>query len=140
MQCHEELDELAKNSTVHIKWIAAHVGHWGNERADELAKIGITSTSLVKGYIPQSHIKALINHQVYVLNQVEWTRNGHCHTNSQHHVRKPAQTHHQNAQRTVYQNSLQNCPPVLFTFIYIFISPTASLPPEAGKAVRAIPL
>ena len=30
---------------------------WGNERADELAKIGTTSTNLVKGYIPQSHIK-----------------------------------------------------------------------------------
>ena len=82
IHCHEALDELAKHNTVHIKWIAAHVGHWGNERADELAKIGTTSTSLVKGYIPQSHIKALINHKVHLLNQVEWTRNGHCHTNT----------------------------------------------------------
>ena len=49
-----------RHNTVHIKWIAAHVGHWGNERADELAKTGTTCTSLVKGYIPQSHIKALI--------------------------------------------------------------------------------
>ena len=45
----QKLDELAKHSTVHIKWIAAHVGHWGNERADEFAKIGTTSTSIVKG-------------------------------------------------------------------------------------------
>ena len=37
IRCHEALDELAKHNTVHIKWIAAHVGHWGNERADELA-------------------------------------------------------------------------------------------------------
>ena len=80
IHCHEALDELAKRNTVHIKWIATHVGHWGNERADELAKMGTTSTSLVKGYIPQSHIKALINHKVQLLNQVEWTRNGHCHT------------------------------------------------------------
>ena len=49
---------------------------------DELAKTGTTSTILVKGYIPQSHIKALINHNVHLLNQVEWTRNGHCHTNT----------------------------------------------------------
>ena len=47
-----------------------------------LLKIGTTSTSLVKGYIPQSHIKALINHKVHLLNQVEWTINGHCHTNT----------------------------------------------------------
>ena len=80
IHCHEALDELAKHNTVHIKWIAAHVGHWGNEKADELAKIGTTSTSLVKGYIPQSHIKALINHKVHLLNQVEWTRNRHTNT------------------------------------------------------------
>ena len=82
IRCHEVLDELAKHNTVHIKWIAAHVGHWSNERADELAKIGTTSTNLVKGYIPQSHIKALINHKVHLLNQVEWARNRHCHTNT----------------------------------------------------------
>ena len=52
IQGHEALDELAKHNTVHIKWIAAHVGHWGNKRADELAKIGTTSTSLVKGTSP----------------------------------------------------------------------------------------
>ena len=48
--------------------IAAPVGHWGNERANELAKIGKTNTSLAKGYIPQSHSKALINHKVNLLN------------------------------------------------------------------------
>ena len=67
IHCHEALDELAKHNTVHIKWIAARVGHWGNERAYELAKIGTTSTSLVKGYIPQSHIKSFINHKVHLL-------------------------------------------------------------------------
>ena len=44
IRCHEALDELAKHNTVHIKWIATHVGHWGNERADELAKIGTNTT------------------------------------------------------------------------------------------------
>ena len=82
IHCHEALDELAKHNTAHIEWIAVHVGHWGNERADELAKIGTTRTILVKGYIPQSHIKALINHKFHLLNQVKWTKNGHCHTNT----------------------------------------------------------
>ena len=69
IHCHEALNELAKHNTVHIKWIGAHIGHWGNKRADELAKIGTASTTLVKGYIPQAHIKfkALINHKVHLL-------------------------------------------------------------------------
>ena len=54
----------------------------GNEKAEELAKTGTTSTSLVKGYIPQYHIKALINQKVKLLDQAEWTRNGHCHTDT----------------------------------------------------------
>ena len=52
----------------------------GNRKADELAKTATTSRSLVKGYIPQSHIKALINQKVKLLDQAECTRNGHCHT------------------------------------------------------------
>ena len=36
---------------------------------------GTTSTSLLKGYIPQSNIKALINQKVKLLNRAEWTRN-----------------------------------------------------------------
>ena len=36
-----------------------------------------TSTSLVKGYIPKSHIKVLNNQKVKLLDQAEWTRNGH---------------------------------------------------------------
>ena len=43
---------------------SAHVGHWGNEKPDELAKTGTTSTSILKGYIPQSHINTLINQTV----------------------------------------------------------------------------
>ena len=57
--CRKELDELAesKHNKVHVKLIAAYVGHVGKKErkiADELAKIGTTSNSLVKGYIPQS--------------------------------------------------------------------------------------
>ena len=40
IQCHKALDELAKHNTVHIiiEWIAAHVGHWDNDKEDKLAK------------------------------------------------------------------------------------------------------
>ena len=38
-QCHNAQDELAKHNTVHIKWIAAHLGHWGNDKAGKLAKL-----------------------------------------------------------------------------------------------------
>ena len=34
------------------------------------------------GYIPQSYIKALMNQKVNLLDQIEWNRNGHCHTNT----------------------------------------------------------
>ena len=66
------LDDIAKHN---INWLAAHVGQWGNDKAYELTKTGINSTSLVKGCIPQSHIKALINQKVKLLDQAEWTKN-----------------------------------------------------------------
>ena len=41
---HKALTELADENTVKLKWIKAHTGHWGNEKADELAKAGTVST------------------------------------------------------------------------------------------------
>jgi ribonuclease HI len=45
MDCMKELDQLQQIVSVKIHWTKAHVGHEGNERADQLAKEGTTKTS-----------------------------------------------------------------------------------------------
>ena len=62
--------KLADENTVHLKWIKAHTGHWGNEKADELAKTGTVSSNLVCSLVPLNHIKNMINDKV----------NRHAHT------------------------------------------------------------
>ena len=64
-----------------IRWIAAHSGLWGNEKADELAKIGTTSEAILTCPVPQSHIKNLIDNKVKLLDTNIWLTNGHRHTN-----------------------------------------------------------
>ena len=73
LECHNALNTLSDTNTVHVKWIAGHEGHWGNEKADELAKKGTTSTNLTKGYLPQSLIKSKINQKVTELDKQEWS-------------------------------------------------------------------
>ena len=38
--CTKELNKLSRHNKVTLQWIKAHVGHLGNEKADELAKKG----------------------------------------------------------------------------------------------------
>ncbi|MCP4458360.1 MAG: reverse transcriptase-like protein [Cytophagales bacterium] len=78
--CYNALQNIATHNNVTIKWVAAHTGIWGNEKADSLAKAGTTSTSLIKCPIPQSHIKTLIDNKVKNLNNNLWKTNGHSHT------------------------------------------------------------
>ena len=49
------------------------------ERADELAKLGISSDTILNCPIPHSYIKKQINNKVSLLNQKEWKRNGPKH-------------------------------------------------------------
>ena len=79
--CYNAVQNIATQNNVTIKWVAAHTGIWGNEKADSLAKAGTTSTSLIKCPIPQSHIKALIDSKVKDLDNNIWKTNGHKHTN-----------------------------------------------------------
>ena len=79
--CHGVLTELAAHNTVSLRWIAAHSGFWGNERADELAKIGTTCENLLSCHMPQTHIKTLINSKVDKLAKAEWDSHPHWHTN-----------------------------------------------------------
>ena len=78
--CYDTLNALGSTNTLEIRWIAAHIGLWGNEKADELAKIGTTSESTLKCPIPQSYIKRLIDDKVTRLNQESWLTNGPRHT------------------------------------------------------------
>ena len=79
--CFESINQIATNNDVEIRWIAAHSGLWGNEKADELAKIGTTNEATLVCPVPQSYIKNLIDHKVNLLDTNIWQTNGHRHTN-----------------------------------------------------------
>ena len=78
--CYEALNTLGNLNTLEVRWIAAHTGLWGNEKADELAKKGTTGESRMECPIPHSYIKRLINEKVTKLNNEEWRLNGPRHT------------------------------------------------------------
>ena len=61
-------------------WIEAHVGHWGNEKADKLAKDGTSGGDPVKGYLPQSYIKHAINNKTKNECEENWSTTVHTHT------------------------------------------------------------
>ena len=88
--CHKPLTKLADENTVHLKWIKAHTGHWGNEKADELAKAGTVSSNLVCSLVPFNHIKNMINDKVNSLTHKRWNSNRHAHTDlilGNHHTK-----------------------------------------------------
>ena len=76
--CHKALTKLADENTVKLNWIKAHTGHWGNEKADELAKAGTVSSNLVCSLVPLNHIKNMINDKVNSLTHKRWNSNRHA--------------------------------------------------------------
>ena len=80
IECHNSLNGLAAQNIVTMKWVAGHEGHWGNEKADLLAKQGTISENLTKGYLPQSLIIRKINMKVIHHDSVNWAKQGHSHT------------------------------------------------------------
>ena len=80
-RCHDVLAELATHNNVSLMWVVAHSGHWGNEKADVLAKAGTSCNNLLNSFMPQSYIKAKINSKVNMLAKANWVRNPHGHTN-----------------------------------------------------------
>jgi ribonuclease HI len=70
--CMTELDNLQSMYKVKIHWIKAHVGHPGNEKADELAKQGTKKTShVVEPILPVS--KSWISRKIKEYITTEWT-------------------------------------------------------------------
>ena len=78
--CLNILNHLGTHNTIELRWIAAHSGLWGNERADYLAKQGSSCTNTISRPIPQSYINKLINDKVNKLNYNIWNNNGPKHT------------------------------------------------------------
>ncbi len=56
-----KLNDAGKSNFVTLKWIKAHEGHIGNERADEAAKNGALNVSLETGDAPALSIKIVKN-------------------------------------------------------------------------------
>ena len=46
-ECLNAIRNVATANTVELRWIAAHTGLWGKERADELAKQGTTHDNIL---------------------------------------------------------------------------------------------
>ena len=68
------LAQITKNTV--LVWIKAHVGHEGNEAADELAKLGTTSTNYINLGIPACESKRLIDKLMRSKWNREWKEYG----------------------------------------------------------------
>ena len=79
--CFAAINRITTNNKVEIRWIPAHRGFWGNEKADELAKLGLTSEDIRPCPIPQSYLKRQIDNKVKQLDIQKWKSNRHSHTN-----------------------------------------------------------
>ena len=80
INCHMALNVIAAHNTVTVMWVAGHEGHWGNEKADSLAKTGAENGEPSKGYLPQSYIKQAINNKVREQDANTWTLKGPRHS------------------------------------------------------------
>ena len=62
-----------------LAWIKAHVGHWGNERADQLARDSINLIRNIYGVmLPYSHFKKELWDVTYKLWSAKWIANPTC--------------------------------------------------------------
>ena len=60
-ECLNALNHLGTTNALELRWIVANTGIWGNKKADELAKLGTTTSPPLTRPIPQCHINDYIN-------------------------------------------------------------------------------
>ena len=89
INCHRALNGIAACNTVTVMWVAGHEGHWGNEKADSLAKTGTESSNPSTGYLPQSYIKQAINSKVKEHDSNFWIANAPRHSRLTLNNKKP---------------------------------------------------
>ena len=77
----ESLNLLDNSNQITLRWVRAHVGHRGNEKADDLAKIGSTDTNLLTDQSSDMSLKVLkstINDKIRQRWQVVWSNRSDC--------------------------------------------------------------
>ena len=79
-KCITALNALGKQNRVHLRWVKAHVGTPGNERADLLAKRGANSNSGTSQDVPTAHanLSRAVKDYFYKKWQVLWDEHKEC--------------------------------------------------------------
>ena len=62
------------SGNLRLVWIKAHVGHQGNERADQLAKAGTVLPDVTRVALPKQATKAAIKHAIDEIWSFQWTQ------------------------------------------------------------------
>ena len=68
-----QLNRGARFNKITLKWIKAHAGHLGNEKADQAAKLGASEGALAPPDVPQQPLNALRTNVELQLDK-EWNR------------------------------------------------------------------
>ena len=81
LQAVHELNALSTYNNVVLRWIKAHVGHPGNERADTLAKEGAENPALIANCIPltaNTQVKSELREKTVAFWNEQWQKYPAC--------------------------------------------------------------
>ena len=79
LECMETLNRAAKRHTIELRWIKAHVGYYGNELADEEAKVGTAQLAKSGTILPtKAYFKRHLKLQLSKLWTKQWEQLKEC--------------------------------------------------------------